>query len=518
MDSTPRPYHLPLFILYPLLIAAGAMMVLSFAPFSWHWSLPFVLLLVFYQSVQGLTPRQGMLAGWCFGLGYFGLSINWIYNSIFLFGAASPPLAIVITFLLVLVLSLFPMLIVWVFLRLRSRIGWPLHALLFASLWALADLARGKILGGFPWALVGYSQTTDIFGALAPWIGVYGIGFVLVFLPNFLVDSIRHQWHSGIGRIVAATCGAVVCVATFFGLSALDKVAITEAKGTSLNVRLVQANIAQELKFSQERLESSIEQYTALSLQDLPDTDLIIWPETAIPTLFSNVERVIDPFAERLHAQGTEVLAGGFYRDDEFAYNSLRQLAGEKAQYNKRHLVPFGEYMPFRFALEWIGNFVEIPQSDMGRGTGPNLPMVLKGEPLGLTICYEDVFGEEVRELIPEATVLINVSNDAWFGEKVAPYQHQQKAQMRAREMVRPLIRVTNTGVSSVMDHKGQLQGSIKHSTQGFLDTTVYPRTGASLYARTGNWPVFILSMLIVITALVFRQRVQRMSKAKAAV
>jgi len=507
MDSISQPRTLPLLILYPLLICAGALMVLSFAPYSLHWSLPFILVLVLYQAIQQLTPKQGMFAGWCFGFGYFGLSVNWVYNSIYMFGAATAPLAAAVTLLFVLVMTVFPALTVWAFLRLRKNLGWPWHALLFASLWVLAELARGKIMGGFPWALLGYGQTTEMFGALAPWIGVYGIGFVVVFLPNLLADLVRRNWHRSGGRLLAIAGVLIISAGTFFGLLALDKVTATEAKGTSLNVRLVQANIAQELKFSRERLESSLQQYTSLSVQDLPETDLIIWPETAIPTYFANVENVLEPFAHNLHAQGIEVLAGGFHRDDDFSYNSVRQLAGEKALYKKRHLVPFGEYMPFRFMLNWLAAYIEIPMSDLGRGTGPNLPIVLKGEPLGLSICYEDVFGEEMREVIPEATVLINVSNDAWFGEKVAPFQHEQKAQMRAREMARPLIRVTNTGVSSVIDYKGRIQGSIKQGTQGFLDTTVYPRTGASVYARTGNWPIFILAMLVLAASVLLRKR-----------
>ncbi len=505
MDSRNQSHPVPLPLLFLLLIGAGALMVLSFAPYSWHWSLSFFLLLVLYQSVQHLTPKQGLVAGWCFGFGYFGLSVSWVYNSIHMFGSATAPLAAAVTLLFVLVMTVFPALTVWAYLRLRNNLHWSAHALLFASLWVLAELARGKIMGGFPWALIGYSQTTDLFGALAPWVGVYGIGFVIAFLPNLLVDLIRHQRH-GLARRAAAVAGALVIgVASLFGLSALEKVQVSDVKGTSLNVRLVQANIPQELKFSRERLESSLQQYTTLSVQDLPETDVIIWPETAIPTYFANVEPVIAPFAEQLLEQGVEVLAGGFHRDENFSYNSLRQLGGDKALYSKRHLVPFGEYMPFRFFLNWLAAYIEIPMSDLGKGTGPNVPMVLKGEPLGLSICYEDVFGEEMRELIPDATVLVNVSNDAWFGERVAPYQHQQKAQMRARELQRPLIRVTNTGVSSVIDYKGQLQGSIEHSTQGFLDTTVYPRIGTSLYARSGNWPVFILAMLVFTLSLALR-------------
>jgi len=409
-----------------------------------------------------------------------------------------------VTLLFVLVMTVFPAVTVWLYLKWKNRLPWYGHAILFASIWALGELARGKIMGGFPWALVGYSQTTDIAGALAPWVGVYGIGFLILLVPNLLADVVRSQWSSGIPkRVVAIVSVALLCAGSLVGLVKLDNVVLSEPVGEPLRVRLVQANIPQELKFSQERLVTSLEQYTSLSTQDLPPTDLVIWPETAIPTYFSKVEEFIAPFAQELRDGGSEVLSGGFYYDGEYTYNSVRQLGGEKALYKKRHLVPFGEYMPFRFLLSWLAAYIEIPMSDLGAGDGPNLPMTLHGVPIGLTICYEDVFGEEMRELIPAATLMVNVSNDAWFGEKIAPYQHQEKAQMRARELLRPLVRVTNTGVSSVIDHKGNIMGSIAHNTQGFLDATVQPRTGTSFFARTGNWPLFLLSILVVfITAM----------------
>jgi len=492
----------PIF-LYPLLLCAGGLMLFTFAPHSVHWSLVFVLVVVLYQSVQSLTTKQGFWAGWFFGFGYFGLCVNWVYNSIYLFGSATPLVAAAVTLLLVLLLTLFPALTVWGFLRLKHRIAWYWHALLFASIWVLLELARGKIMGGFPWALLGYSQTTEWFGALAPYVGVYGIGFLIVLLPNVLIDIVRHQSHTA-ARVVAGVAVLLIGAGTWIGLHKLDTVELSQAKGTSLNIRLVQANIPQELKFSRERLQSSLEQYTRLSVEKLPPTtDIVIWPETAIPTRFSSIENYIAPFAEGLHAQGTEVLAGGFYSDEDGTYNAVRQLAGDKTLYKKRHLVPFGEYMPFRPLLGWLEQYIIIPGSDLGRGVGPNLPINLKGEALGLSICYEDVFGEEMRELIPASTLLINVSNDAWFGEKLAPFQHQEKAQMRARELVRPLIRVTNTGVSSIIDHKGRIEGSIKHNTQGYLDATVYPRTGVSLYARTGNWPVFVVALLVLLISLI---------------
>ena len=180
----------------------------------------------------------------------------------------------------------------------------------------------------------------------------------------------------------------------------------------------------------------------------------------------------------------------------------MRQLGGTEQIYRKHHLVPFGEYLPFRSVLEIFAALVEIPGSDLSRGSDQVVPLTIAGEAIGVSICYEDVFGEELRSLVPESTVLVNVSNDAWFGDSAAPHQHEQKARMRARELARPLIRVTNTGVSSSIAYNGAIEGRIANDVRGTLDVRVTPRTGLTWYARTGNWPVFAVAMAILSMAL----------------
>ncbi len=263
---------------------------------------------------------------------------------------------------------------------------------------------------------------------------------------------------------------------------------------------MVQANIPQELKFSRERLRNSLEQYTRLSFENLkPETQLIVWPETAIPTFYQNVAEAMRPFERQLQAQNIELLTGVFSAEADRSYNSVMQLGSQQSIYQKRHLVPFGEFMPFRFLLEPINRFINIPMSDLSAGDGPHKPLAVAGEQIGISICYEDVFGEEMRAVLPEATMLINVSNDAWFGTHMAPHQHEQMAQMRARELGRPLVRVTNTGVSSAIDYLGRISERIPQNQQGVLDVTVTPRTGLTPYARTGNYPMAIISLLFIV-------------------
>lgn len=489
---------LPKWLVSVLALISGLILPLSFAPTEW-WAAACASFFIFYFLLQRATPRQAMWIGWLFGLGYFGIGVHWIYFSLHLFGAAIAPLAALLTLVFVLVMTLFPAACAYLWARLRmpdSPLG---NAILFASLWVLTELLRGKIMNGFPWILVGYSQTSGPLGSLAPVMGVYGLSFLVV-----LVSCAGVVFAKGPTRI---TTGAfVVITAPIFLALVMNVVHFSQAVSEPLTVRLVQANIKQEMKFSQDRLTKSLFDYTQMSQQDgIADVDLVVWPETAMPTYFDVVEEVMQPFVQSMDDQGIDVISGGFQRDGDKIYNAVMQLGGEQAVYQKRHLVPFGEYMPMRFLLDFAAKFIIIPMADLTAGSGPHVPMTIQGIKIGISICYEDAFGEEMRAVLPDSQMLVNVSNDAWFGNTAAPHQHEQKARMRAREFARPMIRVTNTGVSAAIDYRGNVVGRIGHNTTGILDVSVQPRSGYTPYARTGNWPIFILCMAIFLVVALKR-------------
>ena len=491
-----------------LVLLAGLALPFSFAPTEW-WLIAPLSIGLFYYLLQEQTPRECLIRGALFGLAYFGIGVHWVYHSLHLFGAAIAPLAVLLTMVFVMVMAVFPSLTAWFWARWRqpssqsSSSSLIRNALLFTALWVVAELLRGKIMGGFPWILVGYSQTDGPLGSFAPWIGVYGLSACVVLFAALLVCVVLTR---GVKQYLVA--GAMIIVVLVAALA--NRIEVSTPVGDPLAVRLVQANIPQELKFSQERLNNSLRQYAALTQQNLgshfDNGGLVIWPETAIPTFFDVVDDYFEPFTTALSARGIEVLSGGFYREGDKTYNSVRQLGGEKALYQKRHLVPFGEFMPMRFLLDFAAAFIQIPMSDLSPGTGPYMPLSLRGVEVGVSICYEDVYGEEMRALLPTSTLLVNVSNDAWFGPTAAPHQHEQKARMRAREFARPLVRVTNTGVSSSINHLGQVEGRIAHDTQGILDVTVQPREGMTLYAKTGNWPVFLWALAVLLVAILQRR------------
>lgn len=497
---SPRAYKL---LQSALALGAGLAFPYTFAPTDW-WPIAPASLIVLYLLLQSVTPSRAGFIGWLFGLGYFGIGVSWVYHSLHLFGAAIAPLAAFLTLLFVLVMTVFPALTAWAWVRLRSQRYPIFDAALFAALWVISELLRGKIMGGFPWILAGYSQTSAPLGDLAPVVGVYGISFVLLFLSTMSASLIvvwradtvlAVRWKSSVLPVLIM--GVIVASAALIG-----RVSFSEPVGSPLAVRLVQANIPQEMKFSQERLQNSLQTYAALTREPgLEQINLVVWPETAIPTYFDRVEHILDDYTRGMDEMGIDVLSGGFHREGDQVFNSVRQLGGDEALYQKRHLVPFGEFMPLRFLLDHVSRFIDIPMSDLTPGSGPHVPLDIQGVAIGVSICYEDVYGEEMRALVPASTLLVNVSNDAWFGASAAPHQHEQKARMRARELARPLIRVTNTGVSSAIDERGRVSGRIAHDTQGILDVSVVPRTGTTPYAYTGNWPVFLVSLALTLLA-----------------
>ncbi len=480
---------LPRWMTWTLAACAGLVLPLSFAPTQW-WPMALLSIGLLYLLIQRTTVRQAGWLGWLFGLGYFGIGVHWIYFSLHLFGAAIAPLAALLTLVFVLVMTVFPALSAMLWARFRQPDSPLLNALLFASIWVLSELLRGKLMDGFPWILVGYSQTTGPLGHLAPIIGVYGISFVVVLISGLLAGLVLRRWPQQWYAMAALLLILITSIA-------LRNVSFSQPHGEPLNVRLVQANIAQEMKFSRERLQNALTQYTTMTREPgLSEINLVVWPETAIPTYFDRVEQVMEPFIASMDDAGIDVLSGGFQRDGNDVYNAVRQLGGARAVYRKRHLVPFGEYMPLRFLLDFAAQYIDIPMSDLAAGDGAYLPLNIQGTQVGVSICYEDVYGEEMRALLPASTLLVNVSNDAWFGNTAAPHQHEQKARMRSREFARPLIRVTNTGVSSAIDYQGRILGRILHNTTGIMDVQVQPRSGLTPYARLGNWPIFLISLL----------------------
>ncbi len=487
-----------------LALAAGALLPLAFAPFGWWWLAPLALALLF--AIGAAAPaRTAAWAGYCFGLGFHGIGVSWIFISISRYGQSGPVLAGLATVLFVVFLALFPWLCVRIARRLRPGTGFAAVAVAFPAVWLLLEWVRTWLLTGFPWLLLGYSQTDGPLAPLAPVTGVLGLslalGFVGGLLGWLLLVPRPRRWLPALAALALILTGARLLERDW-----------TQPSGEPLSVVLIQGNIPQELKWSPEFLQFTLDRYRELTERHL-GVDLIVWPEAALPNWYHALAvDYLDPLAERALAHGTELVLGIPFADLRTgdAYNSIISLGVEPGIYHKRHLVPFGEYVPLR---DFFGRTLDIlgaPMSDFQAGK-ESLPLRAAGRDVGVSVCYEVAFGPEVADPLPAAEFLINVSNDAWFGDSLAPHQHLQMARMRALETGRAMLRATNTGITAVLDHKGRIVAQAPQFEVATLSAEITPRQGATPYVLWRDKPVLgalalIFAALLVARALESRQ------------
>jgi apolipoprotein N-acyltransferase len=476
--------------------AAGALAVAGFAPMS-VFPLPIVALCALLFLWRTATPRAAFLRGFAFGAGVFGVGASWVYVSLHDFGTMPAPLAGIGTVAYCAILSLYPAGAGWCFSRLRS--GRVVSAVIaFPALWTIFEWWRGWMFTGVPWLAVGYSQVDSPLAGLAPIAGVYGVSFATALSAGFLYVAI-----TGTARVRLA--GAFVLVFAFGLGQLLRQVDWTSAQGSPIRVALLQGNISQDLKFQAGRYAATLAIYKRLI--ESSDARLVVLPETAIPRFLDAVDPgYLRDIARAAAARGADVIVGVPIRDPDGRYfNSVISLGASPLQrYDKAHLVPFGEFVPYGF--HWIVKTVAIPMSDFSLGKENPKPLALAGQRVAPNICWEDAFGEEIIRQLPEATLLVNVSNVAWFGDSLAPSQHLQISRMRAIETGRTMLRATNTGMTAIIDPHGKVLAQLPQFTEGTLTGEAQGFTGATPYARWSNVPIVAIC-LALIAALAFRGR-----------
>jgi apolipoprotein N-acyltransferase len=482
--------------------AAGALSVAGFAPLA-AYPLPILALWGLLLLWRSATPRVAFLAGFAFGAGLFGVGASWVYVSLHDFGAMPAPLAAIGTVAYCAILSLYPAGAGWCFSRLRAG-GPAAVALAFPALWTLFEWWRGWMFTGVPWLALGYSQVDSPLGGFAPLVGVYGVSFVTALCAALLAVMV------GFGR---ARVAAGMTLLFIFGVGHfLKQVEWTSPVGLPVRVSLLQGNISQDLKFQAGRYAATLALYKRLI--EASDGRLIVLPETAIPRFLDDVDpRYLDRIAKTAAERGADVLLGVPVRaPGRLYYNSVVSLGTSPIQrYDKAHLVPFGEFVPYGF--HWIVNSVAIPMSDFSLGTDNPKPLDLAGQKVAPNICWEDAFGEEIIRQLPEATLLVNVSNVAWFGDSLAPSQHLQISRMRAIETGRTMLRATNTGMTAIVDPHGRVVGRLPQFTEGILSGEAQGYTGATPYVRWGNPPIVVACFALVIALVLHRRRALRAAK-----
>jgi len=498
----------------------GALMALAFTPWvhsiglwcpSLCSSLALAALLVLLHGAR--TSAQGAWTAWGFGTAWVTGGTFWLYVSLHQFGGLPSWLAVLAIVSLAAALSGYMALLGAASVRWR-RGRWGHDALLLGALWFLAEAARALILTGFPWAASGYALIDTGLVALAPWLGVYGMA--LVWATGVAAVVLAACQRQGMGAALLAVLAAGVAV---FGLQ-MAKPSFVKVQGRPLRVSLIQGNVPQNEKFEATFQIEALAWHTRQLLQ--AQGDLVMAPETVVPLLPADLPKgywqaVVSHFQQGPTAALFGVPFGSFkegYTNSVAGISSTtRGEVGGFYRYNKHHLVPFGEFIPWGF--RWFVNLMNMPLGDFSRGPGNAPSFEVAGQWVAPNICYEDLFGEDLAARFtqgptPPPTILANVSNLAWFGRDVAIFQHLQIARMRSLEFQRPTLRATNTGATVVIDHQGRVTAEQPPNTRGILQATVQGMSGLTPFARWagphGLWPLILASVGLLL-GLIFSSR-----------
>ncbi|MCE5182049.1 MAG: apolipoprotein N-acyltransferase [Betaproteobacteria bacterium] len=480
-----------------LALMLGAVTVSGFAP-DYFALLPLLTLAgLFLLWSRAASPRAAAYTGFAFGLGFFGAGVSWVFVSIHEFGGMPVALAVVATFLFCVVLSVFPA-AVGLFQASPGGATKRRFLLLIPALWVLAEWVKGWLFTGFPWLSLGYSQAAmSPLSGFAPLLGVYGVSLAAAICAGALALLIEARL-SKCGKATMVLPAALIVALVAAGL-VLKQVEWVKPFGAPVTVSLLQGNIPQEMKWREDKAKSTLDAYMALTMASTGR--LTVLPETALPMFLHNLPlSYLEMLADHARDLNGDILVGvPEYADSRDYYNSVLSLgSGPLQAYRKYHLVPFGEFIPLKPVFGWIVKVLHIPLSDFTRGAEVQPPLQAAGQKIAMAVCYEDVFGEELIRQLPEATLLVNVSNDAWFGATVAPWQHLQISQMRALETGRYMLRATNTGITAIIDQHGEVVKRAREFAATRLEGEAQGFTGATPYVQWGNWPMLGLAALLL--------------------
>jgi apolipoprotein N-acyltransferase len=488
---------------YLLAIVAGAALPLAFAPFGLNFVAPLSYAALLYVWADA-PPRRALGLSFAWGCASFGFGTYWTFIAVRIIGGAPVAIGVFLMVGLTVVLAAFVAAAGWVgarWFRTRGAVAWLVT---LPALFVLAEWLRGWMFTGFGWLGAGYSETDSWLMGYAPLGGILAMSFAVLVTSGALLTLV-------LGSLRERAAAGAVLAAVWAGGLAGGAQSFTEPKEREVGVALAQGNIAQTLKYEPEQLRPMMALYAELTRQGA-GADLVIWPEAAIPTYLEYIEDYAEAVRRAAARQGSTVLLGILQRaphaktNEEFQ-NILVALTEEPQVYVKRHLVPFGEFYPVPgFIRNWM-RLMNLPTGDAIPGAADQPPLSVAGEKLAITICYEDVFGAEQLRYLAEASLLVNVSNDAWFGDSIAPHQHLQIARVRAAEAGRYLLRATNTGVTAVIDPYGRVVDELPQFEVGVLKATVRGYTGATPYARVGNYLVVVLALVLLLAVLVTAKR-----------
>lgn len=479
-----------------LTIGSGAATVLAYAPYRLFMVMPLCLAVLLWLVQR--WPQRAFSTAWLWGLTAYCSQFYWIYISLHDIAGLPAPLAGGMTVLLPAYLALYPALACHLTMRIHPQ-PWVRHLLLFPALWTIGEWLRSWLLTGFPWGAAGYSQITESpLAGYAPLGGIHLVTFAVALSASLLVWLLQLPRQRALLAVLAIT-------ALWGGGEAAKRQQWTQNSGKPLTVSLLQGNIPQSLKWDPATFEFTLATYYRMVVQ-APASQLLLLPETALPVFLEDMPSGYLTMINGAAGQKNSTLVTGLPRrtPDGRGYLNAVVTLNDPAfpYYAKDHLVPFGEFIPLPLITSWIYQFMNMPLSGFTPGGSKQLPLAVADQRIAFNICYEDGFGEELIGPAANATMLANVSNLAWFGKSNAMSQHLQLSQARALETGRPMLRSTNTGMTAVIDHRGEVISVAAPDTRQVLSATVQGRSGLTPYMRTGNLPVLLGCALLLLPGL----------------
>jgi apolipoprotein N-acyltransferase len=496
---TPTPLRRPAAAV--LALASGLALPLALAPFD-LWPASLVATGGLLAALWGQGARTALLLGWIAGVGRYGLGVSWVYVSIHEHGNASPLLAGTLVVLFVAALALLPALMALAFARLAPAT--PVRAaLVFTGCWALLEWALTWLLTGFPWLLAGTAHLDSPLAGWLPVTGVLGVSAIVALTGATIWAAVVDRRRTAV-RVLGGVAAGLWALGALLG-----RVAWTEPDGPTRSVALVQGAIPQAIKWRPESRERIVDTYLALSSAHW-GVDLIVWPEAALTVYAPRAGALLERLDAHGERTGTALVLGlpdyGPDPDDPQAavlYNSAHALGTGEGRYLKRRLVPFGEYVPLEGLLRGLIDFFDLPMSRARSGPDDPPPLAL-GDGLrgAMAICYEIAYPDLVRASAADASLVLTISNDAWFGDSFGPVQHLQIARTRAVELARPVVRATNDGVTALIDARGRVTARLPRFDPGVLTGTIQPARGRTPFGATGSWPAVAIAGLLLLAAV----------------
>jgi len=491
------------FLLNLVALIAGVLFTLSFAPFH-LFPLAILSPAILISLWLTIRPGQAFWRGLIYGVGFFGTGVYWIYISVHTFGDTSIFLACVITGGLIFLLSLFIGLNGYFLSRFFPRTNSTKLICAFPATWVLLECIRSLIFSGFPWLLAGYSQLNSPLRGFAPIFSVYGVSLAVIMSSGFLINTLRKLNQS---KFKSAALNASAAIFIWLGGAGLNCLVWTTPVGAPIKVSLVQGNVAQELKWSADQIQPTLDHYMELT-EDHWDSKIIVWPESAIPIPLSNAAEFLEELNKKALAHSTTFLIGIPMKaaDREGYYNAVIAIGKGEGLYTKRRLVPFGEYIPLRPFLGKLLDLLHVPMSDFIPGITTPQPITADGLNIATFICYEIAYPELVRSDKDNIDLILTVSNDAWFGHSIAQAQHLEIAQMRALEMGRPVLFGSNDGITAIISNKGEILAQAPQYQSTVLTGNIQKAQGKTPWHSLGLDPLLLVSVALLIVALLRRK------------